>query len=226
MLAVDVAAIWLVGRRKGLLVWCGAMACASAFGLALAGFLGGCFEDHFGFFRLWAYEVFLHCVVLLLATAVLWRRSRPWLAGGVLMAAVALLAVAADAFLIEPHWLEVSHWRFASPKIHHPIRIVVVADLQTDRLGPYERSVLRQTLAEKPDLILLAGDYLQASSEKERLSGRNSTPFSARFTSPRRWACSQSRETSTRARDTTGPSGTWTSQWSMPLGRSTWATSN
>ena len=167
MLAVDVAAIWLVGRRKGLLVWCGAMACAGAFGLALAGFLGGCFEDHFGFFRLWAYEVFLHCVVLLLATAVLWRRSRPWLAGGVLMAAVALLAVAADAFLIEPHWLEVSHWRFASPKIHHPIRIVVVADLQTDRFGPYERSVLRQTLAEKPDLILLAGDYLQASSEKE-----------------------------------------------------------
>ena len=54
------------------------------FRLALAGFLGGCFEDHFGFFRLWAYGLFLHGVVLLVATTVLWRRSRPWLAGGVL----------------------------------------------------------------------------------------------------------------------------------------------
>jgi uncharacterized protein len=166
MLAVDVAAVRWVIRREGLLVWCGTMACVGAFALALAGFLGGCFEDHFGFFRLWAYGVCLHTPGLLLVTAVLWRRSRPLLAGGALVAAMAVLLAAADALLVEPHWLEVSHWQIASPKIHRAVRIVVVADLQAGRIGPYERSVLRQALAEKPDLILLAGDYIQPSAKE------------------------------------------------------------
>jgi len=78
-----------------------------------------------------------------------------------LAAAVALVLIAADALLIEPYWLEVSHWKIISPKLHRPLRIVVVADLQTDSLGAFERAVLRRALEEKPDLILLAGDYVQ-----------------------------------------------------------------
>ena len=160
MLIVDVTAIWLVNRRKGLAIWCGVMAAAGIVAIGLAGVLGGLGENHFGVFRLWAYGVFVHGVVLLLATAVLCRRRPIW-AGAALVTAVAVLLIAADAFLIEPHWLEVTHWQFASPKVHRPLRIVVVADLQTDAVGDYERSVLRQVLNEKPDLILLAGDYLQ-----------------------------------------------------------------
>jgi uncharacterized protein len=76
--------------------------------------------------------------------------------------AIGLEIVAADAFWIEPHWLDVVHWEIASPKIHHPLRIVVIADLQTDEFGPYERSVLSRALEEKPDAILFAGDYVQA----------------------------------------------------------------
>lgn len=161
MLAVDVAAIWLVNRHKGLWVWCLVMAAAGLIAMVLGGVLAGLVENHFGVFRLWAYGIFLHGVLLLLATAVVWRRRPIW-AGAAILAAVAVLLIAADAFVIEPHWLEVTHWRIASRKIHHPLRIVVVADLQTDVLGDYERAVLRQALAEKPDLILLAGDYLQA----------------------------------------------------------------
>jgi uncharacterized protein len=168
MLVVDVAAIWLVSRRKSfdLLFWFGVMVCVNVFGAVLAGFLGARFESGFEIVRLGTYGFFLHNFVLLLATALLWRRSRPWLAGVALTAALALSLVAADAFLIEPHWLEVTHRQIASPKIHRPIRIVVVADLQTDVIGPYERDVLRRVLQEKPDLILMAGDYLQTTVEK------------------------------------------------------------
>ena len=171
MLAVDVAAIWLISRRKGLLAWCGAMACAGVLAIGLGGLLAGCFEDHFGFFRLWAYGVFFHGTALLSVTAVVCRRRRPLLAGGAALAALATILIAADAFLVEPHWLEVSHWRIASPKIHQPVRIVVVADLQTDGLGVYERDVLLQALKEKPDIILLAGDYIQARPSRQELLG-------------------------------------------------------
>jgi predicted MPP superfamily phosphohydrolase len=161
MLAVDVAALRLLARRKNPAVACGLAICVLAIALGLGGALAGPYEDHFGVFRLWAYGVFLHGMALSIGTAILWRQQRPRLARGAILATVALAVIAADAFLVEPHWLEVSYRQISSPKIHRPVRIVVVADLQTDRLGPYERDVLRRALAEKPDVILLAGDYLQ-----------------------------------------------------------------
>ena len=167
MLAVDFVALWLVGRRKNLIVWRGVMTCAAAVALILGAILAGCFENYFGIFRLWAYGVFLHGVALLIGTVVLWRRQRPLLAAGAGLGALAVVLIAVDAFLVEPFWLEVSYYRFASPKIHRPVRIVVVADLQTDRIGRYERAVLSRVLEEKPDIILLAGDYVQASEEEE-----------------------------------------------------------
>ena len=70
--------------------------------------------------------------------------------------------IAADAFLIEPEWLEVSHVEIPSAKLSRPCRIVVLADFQADRIGPYERRVIRSVAEAKPDVVLLAGDYLQA----------------------------------------------------------------
>jgi uncharacterized protein len=166
ILAADIAAVLVLRRFRGLLAWCIVVGCLGGAALLLGGFLGWRFENHFGIIRLWSYGVFLHGPVMLAATAILWRRSRPWLACGAACGVVALIAVAADAFLIEPHWLEVSHRQIASPKIHKPVRIVVIADLQTDSIGPYERRVLQQTLDEKPDVVLWAGDYLQAPWER------------------------------------------------------------
>ena len=181
MLTVDAAAIWAARRYKGLGAWCVVMGCVGIVALTLGGLIAGCFESHFGVFRLWAYGVFLHGAVLLAATAVLWRRSRPVLAGGAAAGVIIVLLVAADAFLIEPHWLEVSYWRISSPKIDRPMRIVLVADLQTDRIGPYERTVLRRALDEKPDLILLAGDYIQAWGAKRGRLGRELNDFLAKI---------------------------------------------
>jgi hypothetical protein len=74
---------------------------------------------------------------------------------------VLILGIAADAFLIEPQWLEVSDITLVSPKLDQPLKVVVVADMQTDRPGLYESHVLELTAAEDPDLVLMAGDYLQ-----------------------------------------------------------------
>ena len=68
---------------------------------------------------------------------------------------------AVDAFLIEPHWLQVKRLTLASDKIAQPVRIVVFADVQTDRPGSYEARVFETAMAQSPDLILFAGDYVQ-----------------------------------------------------------------
>ena len=52
MLAVDVAAICLVRRYRGLVVCCGAMACAAVVAAVLGAVLGMGFENHFGVMRL------------------------------------------------------------------------------------------------------------------------------------------------------------------------------
>ena len=44
-----------------------------------------------------------------------------------------------------------------------PVRIGVIADLQTSHPGPYEHGAVDRLLAEEPDLILLAGDMFQGA---------------------------------------------------------------
>ena len=79
--------------------------------------------------------------------------------------------MAAHAFLIEPRWLEVSHVRIETERLGRPLRIAVVADLQTDAVGAHERRALESALASEPDLIVLPGDFLQIPArDKERMA--------------------------------------------------------
>ena len=50
---------------------------------------------------------------------------------------------------------------FVTPTVARPVKIVVLADIQTDRVGDYEREVFRRVAEEQPDLLLFAGDYVQ-----------------------------------------------------------------
>ena len=127
----------------------GAVAAAWAFG-----------ENGFALLRFWCYAAFLHGPLLAAGTAIL-RRERRIVAAAGWAAALALVIVAIDAFAIEPHWLDVTTYHIQSPKITHAIRIAVLADFQIDRVGDYERDVIRRVVAAKPDLILMPGDYLQ-----------------------------------------------------------------
>lgn len=164
MLAVDGLALGVLRAHRTALVWCGAMAFAAFTGLALAVHGAG---EFFGMSRLATYAFFLHGTVLLLGSAVVLWRAKRWLAIGSALMAAGILAIAADAFLVEPTWLEVSHVRIASPNISRLVRVVVLADLQTDQIGPYEQMVLRRVAQEKPDLLLLAGDYLQMGCQED-----------------------------------------------------------
>lgn len=107
--------------------------------------------------------LFLHLPLWLLESAVLLWRRYPWPSGVAVLLAFFLTAAGVDAFFIEPTALEVTHHEITDPRIQQPLRIVVIADIQTDQIGEYERKTLETALAQKPDLILFAGDYFAVS---------------------------------------------------------------
>ena len=180
LLAVaDAAALGYLRRHRTVRAWL--QVCALG-GLAIAA-LAAALPVAFGpgnsrvFFlfagaHLAAYGIFLHGPAVLVGSALVLRRSRRMTAVAAAGMAAVLVAVAVDAFWVEPTWLEVSRVELATAKVDRPVRIVLLADLQTDVFGPYQREVFRQVLEEEPDLILLAGDYFQAGrSEWETLRG-------------------------------------------------------
>ncbi|MGB2962480.1 MAG: metallophosphoesterase [Anaerolineales bacterium] len=126
-------------------------------------FLGAFFfpVDGFGLIQLFAWGTFLHLPLFFTAGGILLFRETKWFAYGLLILALLILGVAGDAFLIEPQKLEVTHTTLYSSKLDQAVTVALLADIQTDNPGSYEEQVLALTAAENPDLVLLAGDYLQ-----------------------------------------------------------------
>ncbi len=155
--AADVAALAFLTYKRDWAAWRIAMVCVAGVAILLAAVLGG---HHFRIFRYVSYATFFHAPALLIASAVVLRGSRKG-AAACLAGAVLIVAVAVEALLIEPTWLEVSYMQIETDKLDRPVRIVILADLQTDQFGQYEERVLRRVAEEEPDLILLAGDYIQ-----------------------------------------------------------------
>ncbi|MEZ4239867.1 MAG: hypothetical protein R3F59_27665 [Myxococcota bacterium] len=107
-----------------------------------------------------AWAAFAHLPVMLLLAAASagpgrWRAVH---AG----AALAIAAIGVDAFLVEPHALQVVRYTICSDELDAPLRIVALSDVQTDHVGAYERSAFERAMAEHPDLIVLPGDFVQA----------------------------------------------------------------
>lgn len=163
VLAADGVALGCIRKRPAAAT---ALAGIVAGGIAAA-FLGTLMGGGlFGILGLWAWAIFVHGPLLLAAIgAVLWKASRAaaWtsIALGALTAALGV-----DAFFIEPFRLELTRVRIESPKLKRRLRIGVLADLQTDKVGEHEERALRMLLAEKPDLILLPGDFVQSSDSR------------------------------------------------------------
>ena len=165
MTAVVVVALALLAGSRTVLAWCAALAAVLFSAATLVLLLP---REHLEWANLTAHAVFVHLLVFFAASAILLRKRSRLLAIGSAATAVVLVLVVVDAFLIEPIWLDVSHVRIASPKLKQPVRIVLLADLQADRFGAYERRVLQRAVEEKPDLILWAGDYMQVRPEQRR----------------------------------------------------------
>ncbi|MCL4192197.1 MAG: metallophosphoesterase [Thermoguttaceae bacterium] len=168
MTVIDAAVVAFV-RRRTLAAWLtgsatvpiAAVVLALAVGVPLVG-------TRMGVLRLLADGLFFHTLaVLAIGAVLLWRlHGKTAMLSAIL--ALSLSVIAIDAFLVEPQWLEVARLEIASEKISRRVRLVVLADLQTDHFSDYEHMVFRRALAERPDVLLLAGDYLQASPETRR----------------------------------------------------------
>ncbi len=169
MAGVDALACWLVLRPLPtgvpLRLWRRLLASVCLLGGVMFPLAVGLGDDPFGMMRLGCWGLFAHVPAWGLATSIgVWRFSRPWSALGLFLTAI-FIGVGVDAFLIEPTWLEVTHYKLRSDKLTRPLTIVVIADFQTDQIGDYERRVLAEVKAQQPDIILWAGDYLQEYRE-------------------------------------------------------------
>ena len=122
-------------------------------------------RDMFDIFSLLCIGLFIGAVLLFAVSArYAWPRYKAFATLFGLCSIIGAV-VGADAFLVEPHWYEVRRETISTDKVAKPIKIAVIADLQTDDVGEYEKSVLQQVASEKPDLVLFPGDYIQ-SDEK------------------------------------------------------------
>jgi predicted MPP superfamily phosphohydrolase len=158
LLVADGLILWRLARKPGAratagILWLGPFA---ALGAAALG------EDSFGVFRLLAWAVFVHAPLTLSGSAVALRRATPRLAiAGAVVGAI-IIIIGIDAFLVEPDQLEVARVELRSSALAKPLRIGVAADIQIDREpGEHERAALGALAAAKPDLVLLAGDFVQ-----------------------------------------------------------------
>jgi len=117
--------------------------------------------DGFGRFQLLAWGVFLYIPLFLIGSGVILFNQSRLFVYILLVLVLIIFAVGVDAFLVEPQRIEVTHSIIYSSKLDQPIKVAVLADIQTDNPGAYEARVLALTEAENPDLVLLSGDYLQ-----------------------------------------------------------------
>ena len=119
-----------------------------------------------GFAKLLAWSWTLS--VVLPATAFgLAVRAAPHRPTQVTSLAVGLVGIVAAvyAFAWEPRNLEVTRHVVVSARVEAPLRIAVIADLQTDAPGDHERAALQAALAAEPDLLLFVGDIIQLHDE-------------------------------------------------------------
>ena len=62
---------------------------------------------------------------------------------------------------IEPFALDVRFETIKSPKVQQPIRLLHVSDIQSEKVGGYERRVFDVAADLNPDVVIYTGDYLQ-----------------------------------------------------------------
>lgn len=162
---VDIAVLlWLTRKQTRWAIGAGVGLFALA-GLFFAAFLG---ESLFGIARLMSYGIFLHGLIISIGLAIALYRSFQKIAIASAVLAVIIGGIGLDAFAIEPYWLQVSHVQISTPKLEKPLKILVLADFQTDVWGDYQRQALRTAINQKADLILLPGDYIQVYNSPDR----------------------------------------------------------
>lgn len=121
----------------------------------------------FATLRLWCHVLFCVLAPLMIARGVhqlLRRPRRTAFAAFLIVAAVLMEGTYVYARRVEPYRLQVRRHVIETDRLRTadgPVRVVVLADLQTDRVTDWERSVFRAIDEERADLILVPGDLVQ-----------------------------------------------------------------
>jgi predicted MPP superfamily phosphohydrolase len=126
--------------------------------LVYAVITGIAYGDIFAIMRGGCWALFVVAPLLAAALAMVPRMRFRWLYAAV---AVVIIGVGIDAFIVEPVSTVLTRYELQTDKLHAPIRIAVLTDIQTDHVGAHERAAIRMAMEAKPDLILLPGDYVQ-----------------------------------------------------------------
>ena len=95
----------------------------------------------------------------------LWARPRPWAVTAACVIALAVAPIGLYATYVEPFWLKVDAVELAVDGVDEPIRIGVLADLQTTAIGDYERNAVERLLGFGPDIVVLPGDLYQFDAD-------------------------------------------------------------
>ena len=121
------------------------------------------------------HAVYLDAVVLLplagVAVLIAPRLGRRVTPAARVVAALALIPapVGVYASFIEPYRLQLETATVELPADRtgvRPLRVGVLADLQTDHVGDYERRAVERLMAQRPDLVLVPGDLFQGTAEQ------------------------------------------------------------
>lgn len=152
---------WWSGLRRGASPWPWTVLLGGVGSLAAGAVAAFGWGDGFAVMRAVAWVWFVHGPLVLAALA-LHRRSA-LAAGG----AAGLIAVAVDAFFVEPYSLQIRTETIAVAGLTTPVRVVVLSDIQTDAIGGFERRVAETASALSPSLIVLPGDFVQVQTAAE-----------------------------------------------------------
>jgi uncharacterized protein len=117
--------------------------------------------DPFGKLQLLAIAMFIHLNIFLLGCVYLVYRASFRTAVVCACAASGLALVGLYSFFVEPQLLDITHVSIPAPKLKTPVRLALIADIQTEDPGAYEKAALIKAQEEKPDMILFLGDYVQ-----------------------------------------------------------------
>jgi predicted MPP superfamily phosphohydrolase len=163
LLGINIVLVLPIVRKPSWLVFLATLVSSLVIAAALPLFLG---THPFRIMRFTCWGWLLHAPLVCIACgAIASRKGNRPLAGCALVLGLIGMGIAVDAVFVEPRWLEVTELQIVSDRVRRPITFAIVADLQTDHIGEYERDVFDRIRRRAPDMVLFAGDYLQIHDE-------------------------------------------------------------